>query len=178
VIYGSDAERRGDVRRDADDDRRDRQDDDDARRDGDWCLDRDRDGICDSAESDSRADGPIWRFPERRDDSCVDRDRDGRCDVDEVRDRPSGTMTLPEGRPRMSAALEFDRGVRSSEVVRWVGPEVDEVKIGRVLNRPLIATFYDRDGRILQRWKRQDDQGRMREIELYENGRLVRTISR
>ena len=174
VIYGSDAERRGDVRRD-DDDRRDGRDDDrsDA---GDWCLDRDRDGVCDSAERDGRADGPIWRLPERRDDACVDRDRDGRCDADD--DRRWGSMTLPDGRPRMSAALEFDRGVRSSEVVRWVGPQVHEVKITRVFGRPIAATFYDRDERILQRWKKEDDQGRMREIELYENGRLVRTVSR
>ena len=178
VIYGSDRDRRDDDWRD--DDRRDdsrRDDDRDRRDDGDWCLDRDRDGTCDSAESDARGDGWPWRFPERRDDACIDRDRDGRCDADEERPR-WGTISLPDGRPRMSAALEFDRGVRSSEVVRWVGPRVHDVRITRFLNRPVTATFYDREGRILQRWKKRDEQGRMREIELYENGRVARTVSR
>ena len=179
VIYGSDRDRRGDdIRRDRDDNiRRDR--DDDIRRDrdeGDWCLDRDRDGVCDSAESSARRDSP-WRFPTRREGTCIDINRDGRCDVVDGR-APSGEVSLPDGRPRMSAALEFDRGVRSSEVVRWVGRNVHDVKITRFLNRPVTATFYDREGRILQRWKKQDDQGRMREIELYERGRLVRTVSR
>ncbi len=181
VIYGSDDDRRYDDRRD--DDRRDgewgRDRDDDDRRggDGDWCLDRDRDGRCDYAESDARGDSP-WRFPTRRDDTCVDRNRDGRCD--DVAGAPGrwGSVTLPEGRPRMSSAVEFDRGVRNSEVVRWVGRNVYDVRISRFLSRPVSATFYDREGRILQRWKRQDEQGRMREIEVYENGRHVRTISR
>ena len=175
VIYGDDRGRRDDRDRDDRDDR-DYRDDREDRDAGDWCLDRDRDGVCDSAENRSRDDSP-WRFPSRRDDTCVDRNRDGRCDVVDTGSR-TGSVSLPDGRPRMSAALEFDRGVRSSEVVRWVGSRVSDVRITRFLNRPVTATFYDREGRILQRWKKQDDQGRMREIELYEGGRLVRTVSR
>lgn len=171
VIYGDDrgGRRDDDWRRERDDDSRDSR-----RDDGDWCLDRDRDAVCDGAESRARVGDSPWRFPERRDDACIDRDRDGRCDRAWARD----VYSLPDGRPRMSAALDFDRGVRSSEVVRWVGREVQDVKIGRLFGRPTSATFYDGSGRILQRWKEQDDQGRMRRIEIYENGRLVRTISR
>ena len=180
VVYGSDRDRRDDDRRDddrRDGDWRDRDGRDDRRDDGDWCLDRDRDGVCDSAEANSRRDDSPWRFPTRREGACIDRNRDGRCDVVDSR-APSDVSTLPEGRPRISAAVEFDRGVRNSEVLRWVGSRVDDVRITRFLGRPVSATFYDREGRILQRWKRQDDQGRMREIELYENGRLVRTVTR
>lgn len=169
VIYGDDSGRRDDDwRRDRDRDgdrQRDDRRDDDRRNAGDWCLDRDRDGVCDEAEGNVRRDDSPWRFPSRRDDSAAEQPR-------------WGSYTLPEGRPRMSAALDFDRGVRSSEVIRWVGRDVHDVRITRFLNRPVTATFYDQDGRILQRWKKQDDQGRMREIELFANGRLVRTVSR
>lgn len=184
VVYGGDRDDRRDRDGDwRDRDRRDRDDDgwwrnDDRHRSGgEWCRDSDRDGTCDYAESRTRRDDSPWRFPSRRDDACVDRNRDGRCDDW----RPSGStsrISLPSGRPRMSAALDFDRGVRSSEVISWVGRDVHDVKITRFLNRPVAATFYDRTGRILQRWKKVDDQGRMREIEVYERGQLVRTVER
>lgn len=57
--------------------RRDKQRSRDRGQNGDMCLDRDRNGVCDTTDrtTDRRRDR------RDRDDVCVDRDRDGRCDT-------------------------------------------------------------------------------------------------
>lgn len=72
----SDSDSDADSDSDSDSDRRNsrrEQRDNGRSRAGDICLDRNRDGICDS--TDRRRDR------RRRDDTCIDQDRDGRCDT-------------------------------------------------------------------------------------------------
>jgi hypothetical protein len=164
VIYG-DAEWDDRDRHAADDrDRWDRVCDDRRRRarhcdwDDDRCADRDRDGWCD------------WR--ERRPSECADRDRDGRCDYAEAR--------YPSRLPDMVWAVIFDRGGRAHDVRRWLGRRDVRVRYIDVTRDgvPELATWFDRDGRVLQRWVDDNRDGRADRVAIYRGGRIVRVIRR
>lgn len=105
----------------------------------------------------------------KRGAACVDRDRDGRCD-----EHRRGGRQLP----RMTGVLTIERGRRTAEIERWVGTGWRRI---RYLDtdrdgRPEVMSFVDDVGRPMQVWRDRDHDGRADVVEVYHEGRVVRTI--
>jgi hypothetical protein len=130
------------------------------------CTDRDRDGICDSR------------------DRCVDRNNDGRC---ETTSTSNGGWDLgdvirarryPSSLPLMQYAPRYANGERLSVVRQWLGS--DDVRVrysdrnrdGRIET----ATWLNPAGGVLQVWQDLNRDGRADRVQLYDRGRVVRTI--
>ena len=115
-------------------------------RDGDYCLDRNRDGYCDDVYRDGRT-GSSTRYPAR------------------LPMMPT-TRSLERGDWRSTGD---DWGLRDRSLrVRYE----DRDRNGR----PEEITWVDSRNRAVQRWLDTDRDGRADRIAVYENGRVVRTI--
>ena len=163
-----DGDRDGRRDRDDDDRRGDRRDDDDDRRDRDRrdsvCLDRNRDGLCDST-----ADRP-------RGDRCVDRDGDGRCDAT----LPAGGY--PSRLPEMIRVTQLNQGTKSAEALIWLRSTAPGNITPRAVDAdnndiPERITWVDGANQIVQIWTDRNRDGRADQVQIYENGRRVRTIT-
>lgn len=110
---------------------------------------------------------------------CRDDDRRrGRDDDDDERD-PSSQSDQPRGRlPEMIGAIVFERGRRTADVSRWLGPNpltaryVDANRNGV----PERATWRNSRGEVVQVWIDSDGDGRADRVNYYEDGRLVRSV--
>jgi hypothetical protein len=104
--------------------------------------------------------------------TCVDVNRDGRCDP--IRGGTQYPVTLPD----MLGAVLFGQGRRTDDVSRWLGAgryQVRYVDQNRD-RRPERATWMDAAGTLLQVWVDTNRDGRADAVNLYEGGRIVRTI--
>ncbi len=150
VIFGSDARV----------DRRGKRDDE---RDDDTERGRRSRGSDDDTDRNRRSSSP---------DTCVDANRDGRCDL--VYRRVDGQRSLPQ----MVGAVLFERGRTSSDVTRWLGGSatagsyVDADRDGV----PERATWRDAAGQIVQIWTDTNRDGRADRVDVYEKGRIVRSV--
>lgn len=141
---------------------------DDRRRDSHWCLDRNRDGWCDSAQG--RYD------PRRESDYCIDRNRDGHCDnlYGGYDPRRGGTMSLPQ----MISVVLLEQRRFTVEQIRWLGDErlaprwTDANRDGV----PERIAWHDAAGRLLQVWVDTSRNGRADLVELHRDGRLVEVV--
>jgi hypothetical protein len=105
----------------------------------------------------------------------VDRDSDGRCDVG----IPTGgyPATLPE----MVRVAQLRDGTRPvEEAARWLGAAAAGVRARYVdadsNGVPERISWVDSAGRLVQLWTDRDRDGRADLVQLYENGRRVRSI--
>lgn len=112
----------------------------------------------------------------RRDDYCLDRNRDGRCDR-------SGNIAwdprnFPRTLPSMMGAVIMRNGIRSPEVVRWLGNErvVPRYTLAGRVRAPQRVVWVDQGGRVVQVWIDSNRDGRADRVELYRNGRRVDVI--
>ncbi|GAC1646981.1 MAG: hypothetical protein NVS4B3_00320 [Gemmatimonadaceae bacterium] len=104
-------------------------------------------------------------------DVCVDGNHDGRCDDAYTPTRYPTTL------PDMMGAILVAQGKGSPEVARWLG---DRPLTARSTTAPdgkveRIA-WLDARRRVVQVWIDRDHDGRADVVQLYRNGRLVRTI--
>jgi hypothetical protein len=171
IIWGDNTGRRD--RNVYDNDTRNRRDRDDRDRNGGYQRD---------------ANGNLY------DPSCVDNDRNGWCDYHSdvrsgvrTRDYPRNTNggnvgtnrgSYPAQMPAMTGAVLTRVGVRSKDVENWLGrtdvrsETVDSNRDGV----PEIATWYDRNGTILQVWRDENRDGRADVVEIYQNGQRVQVV--
>lgn len=132
---------------------------DDRRRRADVCVDRDKDGFCDAPRQDSDA-------------FCVDRDHDSRCDGGVVPRR--FPQALPE---MMKVAVIRDRG-RTADVNRWLGGVRLRVRFADADKNgvPERISFFKQGGELLQLWVDKNGDGRADEVQVFQDGKRVRTI--
>ena len=144
---------------------------------------RDRDGSYryDRECLEDRRDDGGWYDRDDRDDGnrpgdwCLDRNHDGRCDdrgsVYDPRDR---TQTLPE----MIGTIFLEQNRPTAEQRRWVGEQRVTARYSDAdRNRvPERITWLDTANRVVQVWIDSNRDGRADEVELYREGRRVRTI--
>ena len=162
-----DDDRRDDDRRGNDRYDNDRRDDDrDGRRGGVVCLDRNHDGYCDPQQG-------------RNDDVCFDRDRNGRCDGATP---VGGGGGYSSSLPHMVRVGLLRDGRRTDEATRWLGTDARGAQ-ARYADRdrdgnPERITWYDRSGHVAQVWVDRNDDGRADVVEIYQGGRIVRTVGR
>ena len=121
----------------------------------DVCIDRNRDGRCDDAQQGG--------------DACIDADRDGNCD--------NATGALPA----MAGGALFVRGVRTPEVINWIG-DLDVTARVVDANRdgtPERVTWLDpNNGQVVQTWFDRDGDGRADRVEFWRNGQRTRVLGR
>lgn len=128
----------------------------------------DKDGVWDRRPADERRDDD--RREERRGD-----DDDGEGRVATRDDDATGAL------PAMAGGALFVRGLRSSEVVRWLG---DRDVIARVVDSnhdgiPERVTWLDpQSGEVVQTWFDRDRDGVADRVELYRDGERVRVLGR
>ena len=113
---------------------------------------------------------------DRRGDWCLDRNHDGRCDDDRgnVRDPRDRTQTLPE----MIGTIFLEQNRPTAEQRRWLGEQRVTARFSDAdRNRvPERITWLDTANRVVQVWIDTNRDGRADEVELYRDGRRVRTI--
>ena len=123
------------------------------------CWDTDRNGYCDQVQ--------------RKSPRCDDRNYDGRCDD------VYGTTRYPSTLPYMNGAILASRGRTSSDVTDWLGNRFARVRTDATSDgRVRRATWFDAGGQLMQAWIDRNLDGRADAVELYQGGRLLRTISR
>lgn len=148
----------------------DRDDDDDDGRYGDGRDERGRDD--DDRYDNGRYDnGRYGNGGYGRGTNCFDTRQ--RCGVVQGSSYPT---TLPE----MAAAVIWGRGQRTSSATRWLGGNdytvryVDRDGDGR----PEAASWFGRDGRMIQQWIDTNRDGRADAVRIYRGGRLVKLVGR
>ncbi|HEX2716358.1 MAG TPA: hypothetical protein VHM67_01695 [Gemmatimonadaceae bacterium] len=123
------------------------------------CWDTDRNGYCDQVQ--------------RKSPRCDDRNYDGRCDD------VYGTTRYPSTLPFMNGAILASRGRTSTDVTDWLGNRFARVRTDATSGgRVRRATWFDAGGQLVQAWIDRNLDGRADAVELYQSGRLVRTIGR
>lgn len=131
---------------------------------------RDRDDRGDRGDRHDDDDG------DRRGDWCLDRNHDGRCDGDRGRvyDPRDRTQTLPE----MIGTIFLEQNRPTAEQRRWVGEQRVTARFSDAdRNRvPERITWFDTADRVVQVWIDSNRDGRADAVELYRDGRRVRTI--
>ena len=116
------------------------------------CFDRNYDSICADALS-----GQTSGYPSRYPTSST------------------GRMSLPD----MIGAIAAAKGQRSAEVSRWIGSQPLNLRTTRAAGGRLSqAAWYAPSGQLVQRWVDRDLDGRADAVQLFEKGRLVRTVTR
>ena len=79
--------------------------------------------------------------------------------------------------PLMSSAVSFSRGQRNADVSRWVGADRVSARLLEVRDgRPQRVEWTDASGQLRQVWFDGNRDGRADRIDIYENGRLVRSL--
>jgi hypothetical protein len=112
------------------------------------------------------------RRRERDEDRCAYARDDDECD--DVPSRPPGAW------PQMVAAIAAARGTRTTDARRWLGDRATTVRYDdRDRNgRPERATWYDRNGQLVQEWIDSDRDGVADVVRLYRDGKLIRVYER
>lgn len=115
--------------------------------------------------------GNVKQFSNDRRDDRDDRDRDD--------DRLERQRRYPATMPEMIGAILIERGRRSDDVQRWLGDAVYQV---RYVDRdndglPERVSWLDEARRTVQVWIDANRDGRADSVEVYENGRKVRTLT-
>ncbi len=118
----------------------------------------------------------------RRDDDRWERDRDHDRDRDR-RDRDDRGRwdrdRFPSRLPEMQDAARFRAtGRLTGDADRWLRGNVERVTFRNRDRdqRPEVATWYDRAGRVVQVWHDTHGDSTIDRIDLYENGRVVKVI--
>jgi hypothetical protein len=164
VLYGDDAAKpgRGVARRERGDRARNRDRERDRR---DVVLDR-----CSSAATPHERE--LCEIEQRRRERVV-RDR-----VATPREGTIDRSRYPEELPMMTGAVLIRNGVRTTDVQRWLG---DGAYTSRFTDSngdgvPDVASWYDREGTLVQVWRDADRDGRADEVEIHRAGRMAGVI--
>lgn len=140
-----------------DDDENDDRDDDDRGRDGRYDNGQYGNGRYDNGQYGNGG-------------NCFDTRARG-CGVSQA---PSYPTTLPE----MAAAVIWGRGQRTNSATSWLGGNDYRVRyVDRNGDgRPETASWFGRDGRMIQQWVDRNNDGRADAVRIFRDGRLVKLI--
>ena len=136
------------------------------------CYDRNYDSICDDAQNGRSSSYPS-RYPNTGGYPTTGYPSTGY--PSRYPTSASGQMSLPD----MIGAIAAAKGQRSAEVSRWIGTQPLNLQTTRAAGGRLSqASWFSPSGQLVQRWIDRDLDGRADAVQLFENGRLVRTMTR
>ena len=136
------------------------------------CFDRNYDSICDDAQNGQSSSYPS-RYPNTGGYPTTGYPTTGY--PSRYPTSGSGQMSLPD----MIGAIAAAKGQRSAAVSRWIGTQPLNLQTTRAAGGRLSqASWFAPSGQLVQRWIDRDLDGRADAVQLFQNGRLVRTVTR